>query len=151
MPKKREPFIWLQENEAVGKADCGCQLEIIDDNPAFFMCDKHASTTKKAVSPNYAKLQEEHAQVLADMKELATDHNILSGQVSRCQQAFRCLGSLQSVLENRATTLSWNLTEDQEIDDTTMAIFEAINDLRKQSSIIETVRDLFSTALCANH
>lgn len=45
-------FIWLQDDEGEGVADCGCKLvrEWDDGNPAFIMCAMHLAATKKLPS-----------------------------------------------------------------------------------------------------
>lgn len=51
MANKR-PYIWLQENEASGQADCGCRLEARMDGPAFWLCPMHKAAPEllKALS-----------------------------------------------------------------------------------------------------
>lgn len=36
-------FIWLQEDEESGKADCGCLLERTGQGPRITLCPKHAA------------------------------------------------------------------------------------------------------------
>lgn len=40
-----DPYIWLQENEASGRADCGCTLNRTgptgDGDPIFYQCAMH--------------------------------------------------------------------------------------------------------------
>ncbi len=42
MSNKR-PYLWLQEDEASGRAVCGCMLEIRSRGPAFWFCSFHES------------------------------------------------------------------------------------------------------------
>lgn len=41
--EKREPFIWAQSDEKIARAGCGCSIEFIDIDPAFYQCALHAS------------------------------------------------------------------------------------------------------------
>jgi len=40
----KEPYIWLKEEEVLGMANCGCELNRdykSSDNPALFLCPLH--------------------------------------------------------------------------------------------------------------
>lgn len=42
--KTHTPYIWLQSDEEIGTADCGCELNNKgDDGPALFQCRLHDS------------------------------------------------------------------------------------------------------------
>lgn len=40
-----QPYIWLQDDEAEGEADCGCRLhaEYQGSNAAMFLCKMHSA------------------------------------------------------------------------------------------------------------
>ena len=40
---KRRPYIWLQEHELSGKADCGCVLRNESQGPALWLCPMHSA------------------------------------------------------------------------------------------------------------
>lgn len=42
MPKQK-PYIWLQEHEQSGKADCGCELKNQARGPALWLCPVHSA------------------------------------------------------------------------------------------------------------
>ena len=40
---KQKPYIWLQEHEYAGKADCGCELRNQAKGPALWLCPMHSA------------------------------------------------------------------------------------------------------------
>jgi len=43
---KKEPYIWLQENEEGGRAVCGCELRTGSTGPSLWFCPLHNAAPK---------------------------------------------------------------------------------------------------------
>lgn len=58
---EKTPFLWLQETEEVGTANCGCRLVAAYNTPAFFRCN------------NCARAVNSHKELLRCLKESHAD------------------------------------------------------------------------------
>ena len=52
---ERTPYIWLQEDEEIGRAACGCELRNLSEGPAVWFCPLHEAAPNLLRASKLAK------------------------------------------------------------------------------------------------